>query len=56
MQSEERHIHGEIMAVYQMELMDRERIARDTMAFWLSLSRTCTRAQFCGNHLGLCFA
>ena len=24
------------MAVYQMELMDRERVARDTMAFWLS--------------------
>ena len=24
------------MAVYQMELVDRERIARDTMAFWLS--------------------
>ena len=24
------------MAVYQMELMDRERIARDTMAFWFS--------------------
>jgi hypothetical protein len=23
------------MAVYQTELMDRERIARDTMAFWL---------------------
>jgi len=24
------------MAVYQMELVDRERITRDTMAFWLS--------------------
>ena len=24
------------MAVYQMELVDRERIARDTMAYWLS--------------------